>query len=144
MMMEPLSCNQWINRCRENKCCRKAFHESSYYCYEVIVWKNNSVTAPPVCSDTCTNSLERLYNDPIGKNLKCCNCGKFSDVDPNNFAVLNLLEGCKRTRRNFDSFCNHYNCSQQTQEDKFEGNKITVELLKCITSYRCVFSGQLS
>ena len=127
MMMEPPTCQQWINRCREDKCCRKAYHDAHYYCKEIKEWKNSSLTAPPTCSDACRNAYRVLFNHPIGKNIKCCKCGTFSNVDEHNFSALKVLEYCKRTRRNMDNFCNvsqEHNCSRSrpTEEDRTEGN----------------------
>ena len=123
--MEPSTCQQWINRCREDKCCRKAYHEAHYYCKEIKEWKNGSLTSPPTCSDACRNAYKALFDNPIGKNIRCCKCGRFSNVDQNNFGALKVLEYCKRTRINMDSFCNlsqEYNCSRPMQEDQPKGN----------------------
>lgn len=125
--MEPLPCNQWIGRCRENKCCRKAFHEAHYYCKDVIHWKNG--TEAPVCSSACANAFKVLFDDPIGKNMRCCECGKYSDVDQDNFNALKILADCKRNRQNLEYFCNLpqlYNCSrgQPTPRRRFEGMKL--------------------
>lgn len=120
-------CDQWIGRCKENKCCRKAIHDIHYYCGEVRNWENDSLTTPPVCSDACINAVKVLGNDPIGKNIKCCECGKFSDVDQNNFGALWGLVTCKRSERNMENLCKIrelFNCSRPTQEDQFKGNEI--------------------
>lgn len=76
--------------------------------------------------------------------MKCCKCGTFSNVDEHNFSALKVLEYCKRSIRNMDSFCNasqEHNCSRRrpTEEDRPEGSLTIIELLKCTISYRCVF-----
>ena len=142
MMMEPQTCHHWIGKCREDKCCRKAYHEANYYCKEIKEWKNDSLTEPPTCSDTCRNAYKILFDHPIGKNIKCCECGKFSDVDQSNIGALKGLEACKRARRNMDDFCSH-NCSRPAQKDQlYKGNETIMKLLSCkIFFHRRMFSG---
>ena len=121
MMMEPRTCSQWVNRCRENKCCRKAYNEAHYHCKEIIEWKNDTLSSPPDCSNGCGDAIKVLYDDPIGKNLRCCECGQFSDIDHNNFEALRSLQNCKRFRRNVERFCNVrelYNCSRPTRMER--------------------------
>ena len=133
MMMEPPpTCSQLTARCREDKCCRKALYEANYYCREILFtkWKNGSLTPPPVCSDACINSIEVVYNDPIGKNIRCCDCGKSDDIDQNDFVALRNLIGCRSNKRNMNTFCNlseRYNCSRPTREDRFEGNGTVID-----------------
>lgn len=72
------------------------------------MWKNNTktiTTTVPVCSDRCTKALGVLYGDPIGKNLKCCICEKFSDIDQSNLNALKKLELCKSSRLNLENIC---------------------------------------
>ena len=79
-----------------------------HYCQDVREWSNDTraVTTVPVCSDRCTNALDILYSDPIGKNMKCCTCGKFSDIDQSDLTALKKLEMCKRSRSNLENICN--------------------------------------
>ena len=117
----PPTCYQWVTRCKENKCCSKAFHEVNYYCREVRIWRDSTTT--PVCCNACVNALKVLDNDFIGKNIMHCDCGKFSNVDQNNFSELKYLEHCKVTQRNMNRFCNASKLyhSQPKQGDKFKG-----------------------
>ena len=76
--------------CRKHKCCRKAFHDSRYYCEEVMLWKNDT-NAPPVCSMACMNALNNLYADTLGKCIICDGtCRKFREIDHNNLTDLHF------------------------------------------------------
>ena len=149
MMTEepPLTCPQYVRRCRDNPCCRKAGNDARYYCTEIIYsnWRKGSLTPPPVCSDACINAIDVLFNDPLGKNLRCCDCGKFSDIDHNDFAALRGLMDCRIHRGNMNTFCNMSQryCSRPmqgggrpTQEDRLEGNRNIIGLLYYVISYR--------
>ena len=121
-----LTCSVWRERCMDDKCCRKANNDVFYYCNNVIWWKNNSraITTAPVCSDKCLNALHVLYSDHIGKNMRCCPCGKYSDIDQNNLSALKLLEMCNRVKRNIENICivPHTSTSDCNQTvDTFQG-----------------------
>ena len=102
-----LTCSGWREKCIDDKCCRKAFHDAIYLCDSVYSWVNNSRTmaTPPTCSDRCANALGILYSDHIGKNLRCCACEKFSDVDHNNLSALKAIERCHAGRINLENIC---------------------------------------
>lgn len=106
-----------IVTCFKDKCCRKAFHDSGYYCDEVMSWKNDTLT-PPVCSMACLNALNNLYADPLGKSIFCDGihiCGKFSEIKQNDLVVLKDAELCNRIAYNLKNFCNlsqNFECSQ--------------------------------
>ena len=63
------------------------------------------MTTAPVCSDRCANALGILYSDYIGKNMRCCTCGKFSDIDQNNLSALKTIAMCNSSRRNLENIC---------------------------------------
>ena len=102
-----LTCFGWREKCTDDKCCRKALNDMFYYCKDVREWSNDTgaATTVPVCSDRCANALDRLHSDPIGMNMKCCTCGKFSDIDQSDLTALMKLEMCKRSRLNLENIC---------------------------------------
>ena len=97
-----------------------------YYCKDVREWSNDSraaVTTVPVCSDRCANALDIVYSDPIGKNMKCCTCGKFSDINQSDLSGLKKLEVCKRIRFNLENICTALHTSDQCNPlDTFQGS----------------------
>ena len=111
---QPTAVETIIMECRKDKCCRKVFHDSRYYCEEVMLWKNDTNTAP-VCSEMCMNALNNLYADPLGKSIFCDGtCSKFSEINQNNLADLEATEWCNRITYNLENFCNasqNYECS---------------------------------
>ena len=95
-----------------------------YYCKNVREWSNDTraVTTVPVCSDSCVIALDILYSDPIGKNMKCCTCGKFSDIDQSDLTALKKLEMCKRSRINLESICKvSHTFDRCNSSDTFQG-----------------------
>ena len=102
----PLACFGWKNKCTDDKCCRKAYDDAFYYCYNVSMWRNNSRNiVAPVCSDRCANALGVLYNDHIGKNLRCCKSGILSEINQNNLTTLKVMERINNARRNLENIC---------------------------------------
>ena len=102
-----LTCFGLNEKCNDDKCCRKALNDMFYYCKHIIEWRNDTraVTTVPVCSDRCANALNILYSDPIGRNMRCCTCGKFSDIDQSDLTALRKLEMCKQSRLNLENIC---------------------------------------
>ena len=111
----------------DDKCCRKAFHDVIYLCDNIYNWQNISLSAnttPPTCSERCANALRILYSDHVGKNLKCCKCRKFSDVDQNNLNALKVIERCHAGRINLENICKISRTSGCNKSSHtFEGNQ---------------------
>ena len=120
-----LTCYEWEEKCMDDKCCRKVFNDVIYLCGNIYDWQNISRTntTPPTCSERCANALSILYSDHIGKNLRCCKCNKFSDVDQNNLGALKEVERCYAGRINLENICkiSHSSVCNKLQ-DTFEGN----------------------
>ena len=120
-----LTCRGWEEKCIDDKCCRKLFHDAIYLCGSIYNWVNNSrtMTTAPVCSDKCANALRILNSDHIGKNLRCCTCDKFSDVDHNNLGALKTIERCHAGRINLGKICKtSHTPGCNKLPDTFEGN----------------------
>ena len=124
----PLTCFEWRDKCTDDKCCRKAYNDAFYYCYNVLIWRNDSrnVTTP-VCSDKCANALGVLYSDHIGKTIRCCKCGILSEIDQNNLTTLRVIERCNNARRNLKSICKKsptQGCNDDQLLDTFQSKNV--------------------
>ena len=123
----PLTCIELIRKCTDDKCCGKAFNDAFYHCYSVLLWWNNSRNSTtPVCSDRCTNAMSVLYNDHIGKDLRCCKNG-LSEVDQNNLITLKVIERRNNARINLENICkisHTQGCNHDQLLDTFQSKNI--------------------
>ena len=121
-----ITCSEAREKCMDDKCCRKALDDAFYYCNSVYRWQNSSrtVTTAPACSDRCVNALGILYSHHIGKNMRCCTCGKFSDIDQSNLIALKVIERCNSGRINLENICKVSHTSGCNKPlDTFQGNQ---------------------
>ena len=69
------TCHKLVERCQKSKTCEPLFDSWMTQCGNVT---KASLSSRPICTDDCRQAFQKLFSDPLGSELKCCDCGKLS------------------------------------------------------------------
>ena len=108
----PRMCDDWHQRCRNDKVCTRFYNDVQFYCHNILEWQDDQVE--PTCTPICQMAIDKLAlvtNRTMGYNIICCACGNYSDQRSNNLVAIRSWEKCRREIRNVKHFCQH-NCTK--------------------------------
>ena len=108
----PRMCDDWHQRCRNDKVCTRFYYDVQFYCHNILEWQDDQVE--PTCTPICQMAIDKLAlvtNRTMGYNIICCACGNYSDQRSNNLVAIRSWEKRRREIRNVKHFCQH-NCTK--------------------------------